>query len=579
MTLKVTKEHLVRLLGEVDNSVIALSGKWGTGKTHLWNEVKRESSDDKLKKALYVSLFGQSSIDQVKRKLIESSVPVIESHSGAFDALKQLFRIGVKVGSEHYKALAAVNDLNLLLMAPVVLRNSVIVLDDIERKHDKLGIDEVLGFIDEYSTQYGSRFVLVLNDDQLANQELWKTFREKVIDQELKLATTPEEAFAIAIELTPSPYADALKRALISCQLTNIRIVGKVIKATNRILDNRQLDEATIARVVPSIVLFSAIYYRGLEDGPDFQFALNTGSPDWSNIARDKNKEPTEEDKRKDSWRLLMQDLGIHGCDEFEAVLVEFLESGLFDAGKIATIIDGYIAEKQNLEAREMANQFLFKVFWDYRVDDTQLVVEAAALPKIAGMLDPFVASELDQALATLPGGETIGKAIVDGWIVALRDRKLEEVNDDNPFNRPLHPAIKAEFAAINANAQARTTVLDACMHIIESGGWGTMQEVAMKRATAADFEMAIREIDLDKLRRFMRHMIEMRLQRQTYDLHFGTATQRFVEACRAIANDAASPRLAGLIKRLFERTAIASELALQEATETGAVAKVQTGE
>jgi hypothetical protein len=87
------------------------------------------------------------------------------------------------------------------------------------------------------------------------------------------------------------------------------------------------------------------------------------------------------------------------------------------------------------------------------------------------------------------------------------------------------------------------------------------MQEVAMKRATAADFESAIRNMEIEKLRRFMRRMIEMRLQRQTYDPHFGTATERFVEACRTIANDPSSSRLAGLIKLLFARTALASEL------------------
>ena len=83
-----------------------------------------------------------------------------------------------------------------------------------------------------------------------------------------------------------------------------------------------------------------------------------------------------------------------------------------------------------------------------------------------------------------------------------------------------------------------------------------------MKRAKASDFESAIRNMDIDKLRRFMRRMIEMRLQRQTYDQHFGMATGRFVEACRTIANDSASNRLAGLIKHLFARTALASELA-----------------
>jgi uncharacterized protein YunC (DUF1805 family) len=570
VSLKNTKEQLIRLLSKADSNVIALSGKWGTGKTHLWNEVKDEFSDEKIKKALYVSLFGLSSIDQIKRKLIETAIPGVESHGGVFDGLKSLFRVGVKAASEHYKALAALNDLNVLLMAPVVLRDKVIVIDDIERKHEKLGIDEVLGFIDEYSKQYGSRFVLVLNDDQLSSkgdqEKLWATFREKVIDQEIRLSTTADEAFSIAIGLAPSKYADALKKATISCGLTNIRIVIKVIRAANQILGGRDLDDVIQARVVPSIVLFSAIHYRGLADGPDFKFALNAGSSDWARFGRHRNEEPTTEDKREDCWRMLMQELGIHDCDEFEKHLVEFLESGLFEAASIEAIIDRYVAEKDAMQAREAAQVFLNRVLWDHRVDEAQLVTEAAAFPASAGLLDPFIATQLDSALEKLPGGAGIGDAIVDGWIKAFRATNPTEVNDDNPFNNPLHPNIQAEFAAIKANAQANTTVVDACMDIIENSGWGTLQELAMREATVADFVAAIRDIeDLDKLRRFMRRMIEMRLQKETYDPHFGGATERFVEACRTIASDTASPRLAGLVKRLFEGTALASELTPQE--------------
>ena len=181
-------------------------------------------------------------------------------------------------------------------------------------------------------------------------------------------------------------------------------------------------------------------------------------------------------------------------------------------------------------------------------------------------MLDPYVVSDLDIALEGIPGGAATGQAIVDGWIASFKAQKRDRINDDNPFNRSLHKAIAAEFAAINAQTQARTSVLDACMHVLENGGWGTMQEVAMKSATAAAFETAIKNMEIETLRRFMRRMIEMRLQRRTYDQHFGTATERFVEACRTIANDPASSRLAGLIKRLFARTALASELAPPQA-------------
>lgn len=571
MSLKKTKQHLIELLDRPDNSVIALSGKWGTGKTHLWNEVKAGSNDDMVKKALYVSLFGLSSVDQVKRKLIETAIPGVESHGGVFDGLKNLFRTGVKAASEHYKALAALNDLNVLLMAPVVLKGKLIVIDDIERKHEKLGIDEVLGFIDEYS-KYGSRFVLVLNDDRLSSKgdqaKLWATFREKVIDQEIKLSTSADEAFSIAIGLVPSKYAEALKRASIACGLTNIRIIVKVARVANQILAGRDLESAVQDRVIPSIVLFSAIHYRGLEDGPDFKFALNAGNPDWTDYGRNKKEEPTPEEKREDGWRMLMHEMGILSCDEFEKGLVEFLESGLFDADSVEVIINRYVVEKDAMEAREATNRFLTRVQWDHRVDEAQLVAEATAFPASAGLLDPYVATQLASALAKMPGGAQIGEAIVDAWIGAFKASNRTTVTDDNPFNNPLHPKIEAEFAGVEATAHANATVFDACMHIIEGSGWGTLQEVAMRRATAKDFETAIREMeDLDKLRRFMRRMIEMRLQRETYDCHFGTATERFVEACRTIASDAASPRLASLIQRLFDGTALASELTPQSTT------------
>jgi hypothetical protein len=567
MSLKETKEHLLELLGDADNKVIALSGKWGTGKTHLWGEVMTESKDEAVNGALYVSLFGLSGIDQVKRKLIESVAPGAEAHPKIWETAKQAVSSGLKVLEGFHKGFATLNDLNLLLLAPMMLQAKVIVIDDIERKHEKLGIDEILGFIDEYTQRHKARFVLVLNSDQLAKREVWDTLREKVIDQELKLLTTPEEAFSIAVWVFPSRHAESIKRASVACGLTNIRIIGKVIKAANRILDDRALEDALLARVVPSIVLFAAIHYKGLDDGPDFQFALRIGSPtDLGDFVMNKNKEPTEEEKRRAKWRLLMNELGIHGCDEFEALVVEFLESGLFDASKLTPIIDRYVAEKQNVEAREMANQFMFKVFWDHRLNNAQLLELASGLPAIAGLLDPYVCSELDIALADIPGGVTIGQTIVDGWIAAFKAQKHERVNDENPFNRPLHKAIAAEFTAVNAQAQARTTVLDACMYVIENSGRGTMQEVAMKGATAADFESTIRNMEIDKLRRFMRRMIEMRLQRQTYDPSFGMATERFVEACRIIANDPSSSRLAGLIKRLFAGTALASELTPRQA-------------
>nr|WP_297352917.1 P-loop NTPase fold protein [uncultured Caldimonas sp.] len=568
LSLKKTKKQLVKLLADSDNSVIALSGKWGTGKTHLWDEVQKEAKDEKVKKALYVSLFGLSTMDHVKRKLMERALPDAAVGGGKLEIFKNLLKTGVNAGAAHYKALAAINDLNLLLMSPIALRKRVIVIDDIERKHAKLGIDEVLGFIDEYSKQFEARFVLVLNDDQLGaegeQRTLWTIFREKVIDQEIRLSTTPDEAFSIAIKLWPSPkYEAALRRAVLACGLTNIRVIGKVVKAANQILANRDLIEPIQARVVPSIVLFSAIHYRGLEDGPNFQFALNVANPDWSRFLRNEKEEPTEEEKREDRWRMLMSELGINGCDEFEKVLVEFLESGLFEGDKVQSIIERYVAEAQTIQARQDVRVFIKRACWDHRATDAELVAAAAGFPAIAGQLDPYVVTELHGVLDELAGGQALAGQVIQSWIAAFQAAGAPAPEGDNPFGNPLHPDIKAVFDAAVAQQQAQATVVEACNYIIEHSGWGTMQEIAMKRATAADFQSAIRNMDVEDLPKFMRRMIQMRLQRRTYDPHFGHATERFVEACRAIANDQApeSARLSKLIKRLLLRNALEQEL------------------
>lgn len=125
---------------------------------------------------------------------MEGASPDAAVASGKLEVVKNLFKSGLHDATTHYKALAAINDLNLLLTAPLALRERVIVIDDIERMHAKLGIDEILGVIDKYSKEFKVRFILVLNDDQLATEgeqrALWTTVREKVIDQEIQLSTT-----------------------------------------------------------------------------------------------------------------------------------------------------------------------------------------------------------------------------------------------------------------------------------------------------------------------------------------------------------------------------------------------------
>ena len=62
---------------------------------------------------MYVSLFGLSGIDQVKRKLIESVAPGAEAHPKIWETAKLAVSSGIKVLEGFHKGFAALSDLNL----------------------------------------------------------------------------------------------------------------------------------------------------------------------------------------------------------------------------------------------------------------------------------------------------------------------------------------------------------------------------------------------------------------------------------------------------------------------------------
>lgn len=552
MTLKKTKDHLVQLLADKDNKVIALSGKWGTGKSHLWREVKAASKDEAVNGALYVSLFGLRDMNQIKLKVVQSALPNADRNKAAWEKVQVGMAGARKVLNSLHKGFSALDELALLAV-PTLLKAKVIVLDDIERKHDKLSIDEVLGFIDEFTQQHEARFVLILNSDQLDDLEIWNTLREKVVDQEIRLSTSTSEAFDIAVGLVPSPHAARIRAASEHCGLTNIRIICKVIKAVNRILGNREgLSDALLLRVVPSTVLLAAIHYKGIQDGLDFNFVLSQGTPnDWTALF-DKDKEEDKESKQKSSWKLLLNELGIHSCDDYELLVIEFFQSGMFDPSAVTSIIDRYAAENDAMTARNDLNRFFDQLIWDHQMTEADLLAAAKDLSPRVHLIDVYNFTSLHEAVEELPNGKEVAQTMLDSWIAALRARNLDDFDDENTFGRKVHPSIQAEFDTIKANGQAKITVFDACESIVKNSGWGERQKLAMKVATAGDFEATIRNIDIKGLRLFMRRMLEMTKQSGGYREHFGHATDRFAEACKNISQDPSSGRLGDLIKSLF---------------------------
>ncbi|AVS65175.1 hypothetical protein C8245_05170 [Paracidovorax avenae] len=370
----------------------------------------------------------------------------------------------------------------------------------------------------------------------------------------------PPEAFDIAVGIQPSPYADRIQKTLETCGVTNIRIICKVLKAVNRILGNRvDLSDDVLSRVIPSTVLLSAIHYKGIEDGPDFDFVLKIGNPDQED--RKKAEELDEPAKRRAKWRLQLQELGIHSCDEYEELVVEFLRSGLFDVAGVEKVIQRYASEADVMRASTLSQQLHEHVIWHYKMTDAELVAEAEALAPHVHLLDLYSVTSIHELVSDLAGGPPVADAMIDAWIAAFKASNPEVGDFENFWHRPIHPRIKAELDALKAAAQAKTTVFDACEYVAKNSGWGHKQEAAMKSASVADFDATIKSLEVDDLRLFLCRFVDMCVHKGTYAPHFGSATDNFTQACRNIVADPGQARLGALITLLFKGAKIESEL------------------
>lgn len=571
MTLARSKANFLDILADGSNRVVALSGKWGTGKSHLWRQVRDASDNEAIKNAVYVSLFGASSVSELKLKIAQQALPKLDAGGPVAEGIKNAYTGAKKILKGIHSGFSALDEL-ALIAAPLLIKGRFIVIDDIERKHEKLSIDEILGFIDDCVQNLGCRVLLILNSDQLGDKKLWDLFREKVIDQELRLETSPAEAFDIAAGIAPTPYAAELKQAAEACRVTNIRIIVKIIRVADRLLRGRlPLGAEVLSRVIPPIVLLSAIHYKGLEDGPDFDFVLGFESFLIGRTMREagddsKSEGPSAEDKARDRWRLLLDKLSIRGTDEFEALVVEFLKSGLMDMEAVSKVIDRYASEGRELTARARAQNFLERSIWRPDVTEAELVDDLRTLAPDAGLLDMFMVTSLHRQASDMAGGSEVVRDLIAGWITAFRERHQSGSGraldpDYNYFRRQLHPDIEAEIRALQARQQTTATVLEVCRRVSEDSSWGSRERSLMRSISAADYESAIRGASGQDLKTILLQSMDFLINRATYQESFGGGIQAFLDASRAISQSDPASRLGRLIQLLYADAGMGDQL------------------
>lgn len=561
------KNYLLSILLDKENTVISLSGEWGTGKTHLWNDIKseyeRQSKCDRT--SAYVSLFGMSSINQVKSKLVSSIYIQTATRRRLYRLMKFVFKTTYDLAATRYKALSVINEFSILWLAPWYLGSRLIVMDDIERLNDKLSIDEILGFINEYSEQHNTRFLLILNENKINNKNVWKTLHEKVIDIDIKYYITTEEAFEIAVSAIEWDYNERLMESIILCGITNIRIVRRIILTAKSILSLRDVSDNTAVKMIPSIVLFSAIKYSPSDHLQTKHLSLEVlkvGNLLSSNNPTHRQEEITDNDIQISKWRSIRANLGIYGSYSFEIELIEFLESGVTESLK--KIIGEYDNDTTLAEHNKIASEFLDRSIWDLKITEKELIEEAKQLSSIAGSFTPIMISQLAAALNKLQGGDEIAISLVDAWITA--DRKKGDRSETKGFywRNPelnLDPNIIAYLNNSKTSAESDIDLFRACMYVINNKAWNNTYVTIMNSATNDDFINVINTKVGDELKYFLIGMTDIIRNKVAYINQFKSAIQNFEQACKTLSSEQSNPRRSNLMKELLRSVGIVDEV------------------
>ncbi len=512
-------------------------------------------------------------ITQLKVKIIQSQAGDSNTSNAAKELLKTGWVQGKQILKTFNQGFAALDDIALLAV-PMILRNRFIVIDDIERKHKNFDIEEILGFIDEFTQNYGARFLLILNIDQLTtDKENWNKFREKIIDHELSLEITPSEAFDIAIQKNPSQYAEEIKKSVKVCKINNIRIIYKIIRIVNRFIEHRNdLTTEVLERVIPSTVLLSALHFKGLVDGPSIQFVLEFNSLPYMMLNHNKKKEEeTEETKKYKQWSALLNELKINFCDEYEQMVVAHLRSGLINTSGINVIVDRYINEKDVNLAKTHTQEFFDAVFWHPELSEANLLEEAKKLSNEVHLLDCYTVTAIFNIVKDYKEGQDIADQMITIWLDHFNEKDPSEFGgkyESNIFQQELHPDIEKTFRDLRTRLNPSASLFEVASQIYHHSSWGDKETGAMKNSTPTQYIDTIINLTGEDLKIFLLKNIDMYVNKQTYLTHFGSGMDNFVEACRTIYNQDSNSRISKIIKLVFRGSNIETDLEIVASTE-----------
>lgn len=260
-TVEKIEEKLLKLINQEDPLAIALTGEWGIGKTHFWKSFYKNNHDKfKIGKYSYVSLFGIDSLESFKYQIAINTHDTNQEKDD-LSPLKKIFSYLIgkidfpKLESKGFSLSITQSMINNMISNSI--NNTVICIDDFERKSDKLDTREIMGIVNFLKEEKKCKIIMILHEDKSRDLEVFREYREKVFDDILKIDNNLSIIKSI---INNNEVMGVYERFYTSMEVKNLRFYTKANKDYKNIIDlNKNLSLTSKIRILENILIIRMV--------------------------------------------------------------------------------------------------------------------------------------------------------------------------------------------------------------------------------------------------------------------------------------------------------------------------------
>lgn len=422
---------------------MALQGKWGVGKTHLWREVLKSCSASTRKPASYVSLFGINSLESMREAIAFSDLDVVlgeeveENNRVKVTEWLKRFRGKIAKTLKFSAEIAPSGILNgaglsraLGALSFYGVKDRLICIDDIERRGAGLSLEDCLGLVTYLVDHKGCSICVILSPDNLGiHAATWENQREKVFEYEVTFSPSPDEAATLglkAYELSNwHPYAYA---AFLELKISNIRLMQRSARLISLAFSSIDQPSEEVTESLTRAILFAEYCNSGRALGaPPLDYAMKVGGMEF--IIDEMRKQRGEQGMTEESaaWTKIVQAYKFDGEASLSVEARKIVTSGFPTQNSLAQAVSATNFDQTRAKAQSVYFDS-WSLYRDYLIDNQDEAV--AAIEKSWSVASTFQHATSLQTVAGFVrrwGSPDRASSIIDQWIAErLNGRHME---------------------------------------------------------------------------------------------------------------------------------------------------------